>query len=287
MVLDILGIDNDQEANDFLVANPDFAKQLFNFLQFNLPLSEENANFAKLALETLMDDGEADFENKLVKDKSFIGTKADCVLNALINSGNNLFKKTVQAFTEGKSKFGLRFTAYNNSNDAADARTGLPGSDNIITVKVNLAVANSATSALELASMILHESIHAELHRIKLSNNSAPNSLPSSIYNWYVKMWSYYQAINDSKFDDPLKVLNQTATDSQHNLMAFRYITPIANGLREFDDNTHPLDNYKYLAAQGLLFYVKQNGYIKKDELNRLNQLSKTITNDTHKNPCD
>lgn len=52
-----------------------------------------------------MDDGEVDFKNEIIKDPSFIGTKAECVLDELISSGNNLFRKTSEAFTNGKSKY--------------------------------------------------------------------------------------------------------------------------------------------------------------------------------------
>lgn len=223
----------------------------------------------------------------MIIDKSFKDTKAHCVLKALVSSNNNIFKRTVEAFTDGKSKFKLKFTAKTDRSDSAPARTPFNSSGNIITIRFNLAVATDATLAIDLAGTILHESIHAELHRLKLTNNSGPNPLPASLFNWYMQMWSFYEAINNEKFEDPYDVLNKTASDSQHNLMASKYITPIAIGLREFDENSNPLDNYKYFAWQGLLYYVKQNGYISENEINRLSNLKKTITKDNHKNPCD
>ncbi|PQV48463.1 hypothetical protein CLV33_105323 [Jejuia pallidilutea] len=182
----------------------------------------------------------------------------------------------------------MKFTAKTDGSDPAPARTPFNSSGNIITIRFNLAVATDATLAIDLAGTILHESIHAELHRLKLTNNSGPNPLPASLFNWYMQMWSFYEAINNEDFDDPLDVLNQTAADSQHNLMAFRFIDPIASGLREFDENSYPLDNYKhYVWSDGLDEYGLDAGYITDNELTRLSILSKIVRDDNHKNTCD
>lgn len=115
------------------------------------------------------------FENEIIKDPSFIGTKADCVLNTLISTNNNLFKKTSQAFTGNRSKFKIKFITYRETTDVADE-------NGIIEIRFNMAqVSNS--NAIDLARIIFHETIHAELHRIKLTNNAGPNPLPQAQYN--------------------------------------------------------------------------------------------------------
>ncbi|MBN4048447.1 hypothetical protein JYU17_00575, partial [Flavobacteriaceae bacterium AH-315-O20] len=241
--------------------------------------NKEAKDFVRASIETMMDGGEADFNNEILKDKSFIGTKADCVLNALISKGNNIFKKTSQAFTGGRSKFKLKFTTYNDPADQADARTGIPESGStIITVKFNLFVMQSNYS-IDLAGTILHETIHAELHRIKLSNNAEPNSLPADQYNWYLDLWTFHEG----SYEDE----NGIATEAEHDFMSNYFINPIASGLREFDDNTHPLENYKFYAWEGLQDYGKRNGFITQTELSNLAQLSKTVRDDIHTNPCD
>jgi hypothetical protein len=69
--------------------------------------------------------------------------------------------------------------------------------------------------------------------------------------------------------------------------MSNYFINPIASGLREFDDNTHLLENYKFYAWHGLHDYGKRNGFITSSELINLAELSETVRDDTHTNPCD
>jgi hypothetical protein len=241
--------------------------------------SEETKNFAKAAIDAWMEDGEVDFQNEIIKDPSFIGTKADCVLNTLISTNNNLFKKTSQAFTGNRSKFKIKFITYMETTDVADARTPLPDENGIIEIRFNMAqVSNS--NAIDLARIIFHETIHAELHRIKLTNNAGPNPLPQAQYNWYIEMWKYYENIFEGN-------QNSTATASEHNYMALHQINNIAQGLRQFDQNTHPLENYKYFAWTGLEYYGEQNKYITEAELSALAHLTTIVNTDNHINPCD
>lgn len=268
-----IGLDAEQRAW-FINLNEMVLNQFENFLDANND-SQQALDFSSAAVNALINQGEVDFNNEIIKDKTFIGTKADCVLKALINTDNNLFKTTAEAFTDGNSKFKLKFTTYNQSNDFAIARTGLPDSNGIISIEFNLARINQ--SSMDLATEILHETIHAELHRIKLTNNAAPNSLPTAQYNWYIKLWDFYE--NDN--------MNVTATTAEHYYMANYFINPIASGLRQFDQNTHPQDNYKYFAWTGLQDYGKNAGYITSSELTSLANLSQIVINDSHGNPCD
>ncbi len=69
--------------------------------------------------------------------------------------------------------------------------------------------------------------------------------------------------------------------------MALYLINNIAQGIREFDGNTHPLANYKFFAWTGLNYYGKQNGYVTQSELNAMANLTTIVNNDNHQNPCD
>lgn len=233
-------------------------------------------NFVNAALNIEKTGGIADFENEILKDSSFIGTKADCVLNALISSGNNLFKKTSQAFTDGKSKFKLKFLVQALKDDGRIAETPLPNDQGIIEIRFDPDYVNSET-AIEFANTILHESTHAELHRIKLTNNSGPNSLPNHLYNWYVNMWKDYEKI--------YSYVGEVATHAEHYYMANLLIDPFSKALREFDDFTHSTNHYKALAWQGLEDYKK--AYITNDELKALGDLYDLVKNDNHENTCD
>ncbi len=273
-VIEDLGYSNHSEEANWFNSHHDESDSFYNYLESNNS-SPEAINFARAATEALRNDGAVDFNNEFIKAKSFIGTLADCVLNALISSGNNLFKSTSEAFTQGKSKYRIKFTTFNNPSNLAIATTSLPDPFDVIDISFNLARIND--TSINLAGQILHETIHAELHRIKLSNNAGPNPLPTAQYNWYVALWEFFE--NDD--------IGRTATSAEHTFMANYYINPIASGLREFDENTHPLENYKYFAWTGLQDYGKLNGYITQTELSNLANLSQIITNDTHTNPCD
>ncbi|WP_117879961.1 hypothetical protein [Aureibaculum luteum] len=265
---------------NWLHSKQSISQSMLDYLSANASnyiVSEEAKNFANAAIDALMNEGEVDFENEIIKDKSFIGTPADCVLKALISSGNNLFKKTSEAFTENKSEYRIRFTAKNIPKDNAPARTGFPGPDGIIDIVFNLAEIND--TSLYLASFILHETIHAELHRIKLTNNAGPNPLPKERYTWLLQLWDLFEKT-------PIDI-GRTATSAEHHLMAKFYVNPIASGLREFDENTHPLDNYKYWAWTGLHDYGVLMDYFTPEEDLRFANLSKIVKNDTHTNPCD
>ena len=251
---------------------------IYNFLEsntdFNDDYTQEAISFAKAAIDALMNEGEVDFANEFIKAKSFIGTPADCVLESFISSENNLFKKTSEAFTQGRSKYRIKFTTYTEPGNTI-ATTALPDAFGIINISYNLT--NINLPSIEMASSILHETIHAELHRIKLSNNAGPNPLPAAQYNWYVQMWNIFGNGD----------INRAATGAEHSYMAQYFIDPIASGLREFDENTHPLENYKYFAWEGLKNRGIFNEYITQAELTNLANLAQIVTNDTHTNPCD
>ena len=212
----------------------------------------------------MMDEGEVDFTNEFIKDPSFVGTKADCVLKELIATGNNVFRKTSEAFTQNRSKFKLRFTTINNTNTNAGAQTPFPNvnSNGIISIEINLSVI-SGSNHLSYANTILHESIHAELHRLKLSGNSGSNPLPNDLYDFYMYMWDFYEEVENP---DP----NYVATQSQHYFRAQYYVDNIANGLKEFNGNQKNIEEYKYLAWERLQKYGKNGGFITQAELNAM-----------------
>lgn len=232
--------------------------------------------FAKEGFTVTKNGGEVDFENEIIKDSSFIGIKADCVLKELISTGNNLFKKTSQAFTQNNSKYKIKFTTVNKPSESYNATASLPDLNGIITIAYNV---GKYESAIETANTILHETIHAELHRIKLTNNSAPNTISTSQYNWYIEMWKRYEGI----YDD----IKRVATEAEHYYMSAYYINPLAKGLREYDKNIHHIDNYKHFAWYGLDTYGKDAKYITKDELTRLANLSVIVNSDSYSSNCD
>ena len=93
-------------------------------------------------------------------------------------------------------------------------------------------------------------------------------------------MWNYYEGYYNGN-------QNQTATAAEHNYMALYRINNIAQGLRQFDNNSHPLANYKYFAWTGLETYGTTAQIITNSELNNLASLSAIVKTDNHSNPCD
>ena len=229
------------------------------------------------ALITIAEGGEADFSDEILKDQSFIGTQIDCVLNALINSNNNIWKRVSEAFTPNDSEYKIKFTTYNDPNDLANARTGIPDENGIISIEFNLS--NISGGSLEIATDILHETFHAELHRIHFSNNAPPNSLPQEQFDWFEQLWNFYSQSNNTD--------NGTAADSEHFFIAQYLINPIAMGLQEFDSYSHPLNNYKFPAWSGLNDFGLSANYINQSELDELANLYSNVLNDNNEPPCN
>lgn len=233
----------------------------------------ENKMFTENALEALENGGDVDFENRIIKDPSFIGTQIDCVLNSLTQNDNNIWRRVSKAFTPNDSEYRIRFTTYNDPDDTANARTGLPGNDNIINIRFNLG--NISSGSLEIATDILHETFHAELHRIHLTDNAPPNSLPQEQFDWFEQLWIFYSQSNNTD--------NGTASDSEHFFISQYLINPIAMGLQEFDSFSQPLNNYEFPAWSGLNDFGLSANYINHSELNKL----ANVLNDNNEPPCN
>ena len=250
--------------------------EINSFIQQN-GCSEENIEFALLAIEAIINAGEMDYENQIIKDSSFIGTIADCVLDELISTGNNIFRTISEAFTNNNSEYKIRFTVEQSSQNAP-AHTPLPDENNIINIEIDPDYVNG--NAIDLAAIILHETIHAELHRIYLTNNQQPNPLPQDLFNWYIDMWERYEGLTNSS-------QSAIATAAEHYYMAAYYINNIAQGLRQFDENAQSLEHYKGFAWEGLSDYGIEAGYITSDEFGNFLDLSHNVYIDNHTNNCD
>ncbi len=79
--------------------------------------------------------------------------------------------------------------------------------------------------ALEIASVILHEGVHAQLHRMLASGNKAEYNLSKSNYNWLLELEAFWSN-------------NSELPTAQHDFMTVRYVNKIANAMRKFDANT-------------------------------------------------
>ena len=231
--------------------------------------------FKLQALKEILKGNTVDFQNEIIIDPLFKPTKEYCVLQELTKMNNNLLKRVSNQFTQNKSQFRLKFTAYNNPSDHAHMRTGLnKESPNIVEIRLNLS--KKGGRALDLASSILHEAIHAELHRIYLSGNKAPYNYSREHYAWLMDLYEFFQ--NDKN----------PANNAHHFFMAKLHIDPLTKALRDFDKQKHPLENYKYLAWDGLYDFGKAIGLINRKEFDRLGRLlSQTVYSDSYESNCN
>ena len=231
--------------------------------------------FGKLAIEAWIAGGEVDFVNEIIKDPTFVGTKADCVLKQLLNQ-TGYFKEVMDAFTNNNSNYKIKFVvgelSSQNQAAGADAETGPPDENNIITTTIRPDVINK--DALEIASVLLHEDVHAQLHRILASGNKAEYNLSSSDYNWLIDLEKFWSN-------------NSEIPTAQHDFMTVRYVDKIASSMRKFDGSIYPVTNYMFFGWDGLYDEGKNRGLIDKTKFEEFQNLAKIPLTDNHKTSCD
>ena len=267
-------LNDDQLA--FLTSHHENTIQVFKFLNFNK--TAEDRAFAIRAIETIRNGGKVDFVNEIIKDSSFIGTKADCVLEVLLNQ-TGYFKEVMNAFTNSNSKYKLKFEVkrMTGQNSSAEAQTSSPDANNLITITIQPNAASGKT--LDIARNLLHEGMHAQLHRIIASGNKTEYNISSKDYIWLVEeLIPFWNKYSDPKF---------AATNTQHDFMASRYVNPIANAVRKFDGNTYPVENYLYFGWEGLYDEGSNRGLITMTEFNNYTHLASIPLNDKHKTLCE
>tara|TARA_R110002167_G_scaffold230458_2_gene435672 strand:- start:1017 stop:1820 length:804 start_codon:yes stop_codon:yes gene_type:complete len=233
--------------------------------------------FGKLAIEAWIAGGDVDFQNKIIKDSTFVGTKADCVYELLSSTNNNLFKNVLSTFTNGKAQFELKFRI-GEVPDGADGSTTFDNNTGIITITFPQII--NAKSSIEIASIILHEGIHGELRRIYEGKNQVSEPLPNNQYEYLVDLWDYFRGISP-----PSKVSN----NASHTYMVHNHVLPIANAVREFDNNTYGIDYYMWFGWQGLSDIGKityPQLLTSSQETNYIN-LQQIPINDSIKQSCD
>lgn len=173
---------------------------------------------------------------EIILDKSFVGTKAECVYDKLSKLNGNLFKKTIGKFIDDP-KYDLTFKV-GKCSTSDDACTNSNDFNNMI-----ITIEDVNTNPLQLAQYILHEAIHAELHRYvsRFKAGVDPNNRARLF-----QLYAYYK--NKEK-----------PGNIQHIYMTENYINPIASALRQLDGNKYPLDYYRAFAWDGLRVWDANN----------------------------
>ncbi|WP_343486386.1 hypothetical protein [Allomuricauda sp. d1] len=169
-----------------------------------------------------------------------------CVYNKLKSLNGNLFKKTIGAFIDDPQyDLTLRTGECVRTDEACT--DGTDPKNIIITIE------NVNQSSLGLASLILHEGLHAEMHRYvsRYESGVDPNNRARllQLYAWY-KKWALKYQDKDYNWKN----------DAHHAYMVENYVKKVASALRQLDGNQFALDYYMSYAWDGL----RDSGYAAK-----------------------
>ncbi|WP_046755525.1 hypothetical protein [Kordia jejudonensis] len=209
---------------------------------------DESKAFVDEAIELVRNGGILDKENSVILDPSFVGTRAECAYNKIKNANGNLYKNTIDQFTNDP-KYKLILTVGNCQNTDVACTDG---NQVDINGTVKIIIEDLGEPTLELISTLLHEAIHAEIFRFvsKHQNGVDPNNKPRLL-----QLYQYYKDLAE----DPNYNIDDPVTLAQHTYMAEKYVIPIAKAVREIDGNSHPLEYYMWYGWEGLEEYDFQN----------------------------
>ncbi len=232
----------------WLIANRQQTDALNNF--YNLNTNQQGTNFAVEALNTWISGGEVDFADRVLKDISFIGTKADCVYEKLLSRSGS-FKKIINEFTsQNPVSLDLKFVVApippNAQGNLPNATTSEPNNNGLITIVVNETNLANRTE-LGLARTLSHEVIHADIHRFFIDVlNSGIN------YNGLTTQ-RLQELISSNRFPDFFDAVERYGLNFyQHELMASRYVGVIADHIKAYDNSANSNNFYIDFSWRGL-----------------------------------
>lgn len=222
------------------------AKEIQNFLLVNTSL--EAKTFGYQALMALMNNGEVDFEDRIINE--LIGD-AKCIFKKLKTL--NLYKGTIKQFENSDYDLIITYGACNSGEACTN--------DDFIDLGIiEIKVSGLNNTHLGFAATLLHEGIHAELFKYVHERNRGVdvNDRPNLMYHYFQLKGEVDPRYLDARV--------------QHEHMADKYVRPIAEAIRELDNNRYPLDYYWGFAWDGLRpygfnQYLDSNGnYIELDD---------------------
>lgn len=182
---------------------------------------------------------------EIILDKSFLGTKADCVYKKLAKLNGNLFKKTIGKFIDDP-KYDLTFKVGDCGARTDDACTNANNINSTGNVLITIEDVNQ--SGLGITALILHEGLHAEIHRYvsRFEAGVDPNNRARlfQLYAHY-KGWA-------AKYQDTDYNWKQVA---HHVYIIENYVKKIAASIRVLDGNKYPLSYYMAYGWDGLTSY--------------------------------
>ena len=230
-----------------LTSNSTEADKILTFLLENNTI--EGKEFAKLAIDALINNGEVDYFDKIINN---LTGKAACVYKKL--KDNSILNKTLEKFVGEKTpvhlivdqKSNLRERDNDPNSPLINGKTYY-GTSYYIIITLNTEQVNSRPS-LAVVRTILHEAIHAEIYRkIKTTSGMYFDSFNNE---WKLPDGSraHFPTLFDNFNDDP--------NNPHHHYMANYYRTALEEGLKEYAaliGETHSDQFYKDFVWNGLL----------------------------------
>lgn len=129
-----------------------------------IPIAHEVENFVKKAIDALNDDGEVNLEDKVILDSTVVNNqKVKCVYDKLKSLSNNIFSDIINDHFDSAKKSHVRFRIKTPPNGEDAFTKGFTNNGtSFFEIQLDPTVVSNA-STIEIALMLVHESIHAEL----------------------------------------------------------------------------------------------------------------------------
>lgn len=212
-----------------------------------------------------------DDTNEIIKDPSFINTKAECIYEKL-HSLSGSFKRAIQKFDGEFPVSHLKFSVSYDLPNNVNGRTYPP--ENYVT-KIALNGNNFNRPNLSIARTIVHETIHGEMFRKMLSAAQKGNLrykewTQAEIVQYVKNLQNDFPGIYDFYY-------NNYKEEWDHEQMAGYYRGYIVNLLKQFDPSQSE-ELYEALAWEGLKKTVAWNN-LSQSEKNRINNLTTNYNN--------
>ena len=272
----LVNLKNEQTVN-LLIQPQDYLTLQYGFengYKITRVTLEENGDIlsAQEALESFSKGFEVDIPNQVIKNSTFLHSRANCLYELLKNTNGNLFRNTIRNFI-GDTIYNLRFTLETPFVSTAEGDTDAAELDTngVITIRLNPRTIETSLP-IQIASLILHEGIHAEIYRFVHSND--PNVKPQERAR-VTQLLLFYKG-------------SEWGTDSrvQHIHMTENYVVPIAKALQEIDGNRFSVDHYMWFAWDGLRAHVP-DAVKPTDEQNANWELLSRKVRENNNLPCD
>jgi len=254
--------------------NNEDVKAIFKFLGENF-FSDESTDFAKEAFEALRDDGEVDWEDKVIIENSLNDyPHIKNTILKLLETDNSLLKETIGTFIDDP-KYNLVFMMAIDGDESYDCRDGSDACTFANEIDINgnvyIIIKNPNLNPLDMVASIIHESIHAEIHRYVIRHNAGADT---NDRNRLLQLYGFYTG-------------NDAITNAQHQYMAENYVTPIAKAVRQIDNNNFGLNHYMGFGWDGLARYGLTSNLLTNTEIDNYENLKREVNANTNYNPSN